>query len=102
MQLVRKLAEVFRFTTEDQTACDAPPPDQVIAHTNLYWTHERAPGRTARDYRDQGRRLQPHVLNPADAAANASGRHRARTLDLPAHARPLVNAGLRRVYSAAA
>jgi hypothetical protein len=25
----------------------APPPDQVIAHTNLYWTYEEAPGRTA-------------------------------------------------------
>ncbi len=34
-------------TTEDQTAWGAPPPDQVIAHTNLYWTYERAPGRTA-------------------------------------------------------
>jgi nicotinamidase-related amidase len=34
-------------TTEDLTAWGAPPPDQVIAHTNLYWTHQRAPGRTA-------------------------------------------------------
>jgi nicotinamidase-related amidase len=34
-------------TTEDQTAWGAPPPGQVIAHTNLYWTHETAPGRTA-------------------------------------------------------
>ena len=34
-------------TTEDQTAWGAPPPDQVIAHTNLYWTHQTAPGRTA-------------------------------------------------------
>jgi nicotinamidase-related amidase len=34
-------------TTEDQTEWGAPPPDQVIAHTNLYWTHHRAPGRTA-------------------------------------------------------
>lgn len=34
-------------TTEDQTAWGAPPPDQVIAHTNLYWTYESAPGRTA-------------------------------------------------------
>jgi nicotinamidase-related amidase len=33
-------------TTEDQTAWGAPPPDQVIAHTNLYWADERAPGRT--------------------------------------------------------
>jgi len=34
-------------TTEDLTAWGAPPPDQVIAHTNLYWTDQRAPGRTA-------------------------------------------------------
>jgi nicotinamidase-related amidase len=34
-------------TTEDQTAWGAPPPAQVIAHTNLYWTHQTAPGRTA-------------------------------------------------------
>ena len=32
-------------TTEDQTEWGAPPPDQVIAHTNLYWTYETAPGR---------------------------------------------------------
>jgi nicotinamidase-related amidase len=34
-------------TTEDHTAWGAPPPDQVIAHTNLYWTYQDAPGRTA-------------------------------------------------------
>jgi nicotinamidase-related amidase len=34
-------------TTEDQTDWGAPPPDQVIAHTNLYWTYQTAPGRTA-------------------------------------------------------
>jgi nicotinamidase-related amidase len=34
-------------TTEDQTAWGAPAPDQVIAHTNLYWTHQTAPGRNA-------------------------------------------------------
>jgi nicotinamidase-related amidase len=34
-------------TTEDLTAWGAPPPDQVIAHTNLYWTYQKAPGRTA-------------------------------------------------------
>ena len=34
-------------TTEDQSAWGAPPPDQVIAHTNLYWTYHKAPGRTA-------------------------------------------------------
>jgi nicotinamidase-related amidase len=34
-------------TTGDQTEWGAPPPGQVIAHTNLYWTDQRAPGRTA-------------------------------------------------------
>ena len=34
-------------TTEDHTEWGAPPPDAVIAHTNLYWTYHRAPGRTA-------------------------------------------------------
>ena len=34
-------------TTEDQTEWGAPPPDKVIAHTNLYWKYHRAPGRTA-------------------------------------------------------
>jgi nicotinamidase-related amidase len=34
-------------TTEDHTEWGAPPPDQVIAHTNLYWTYHTAPGRTA-------------------------------------------------------
>jgi nicotinamidase-related amidase len=34
-------------TTADQTAWGAPPPDQVIAHTNLYWANQTAPGRTA-------------------------------------------------------
>jgi nicotinamidase-related amidase len=34
-------------TTEDQTEWGAPPPDQVIAHTNLYWKYQTAPGRTA-------------------------------------------------------
>jgi len=34
-------------TTEDQSAWGAPPPDQVIAHTNLYWSYQTAPGRTA-------------------------------------------------------
>ena len=32
-------------TTDDMTAWGAPPPDAVIAHTNLYWTYHTAPGR---------------------------------------------------------
>lgn len=34
-------------TTEDLTAWGAPLPEQVIAHTNLYWAQQTAPGRTA-------------------------------------------------------
>ncbi len=34
-------------TTEDLSAYGAPAPEAVIAHTNLYWSHQSAPGRTA-------------------------------------------------------
>ena len=34
-------------TTEDFSQFGAPPPDKVIAHTNLYWKYHTAPGRTA-------------------------------------------------------
>jgi nicotinamidase-related amidase len=34
-------------TTEDLSAWGAPPPAAVIAHTNLYWSDQKAPGRTA-------------------------------------------------------
>jgi len=34
-------------TTEDLTAWGAPPPDQVISHTNMYWSNHKAPGRIA-------------------------------------------------------
>jgi nicotinamidase-related amidase len=34
-------------TTEDLSEWGAPPPGQVIAHTNLYWSEQTAPGRTA-------------------------------------------------------
>jgi nicotinamidase-related amidase len=34
-------------TTEDLTAYGAPPPEQVVAHTNLYWRYQAAPGRQA-------------------------------------------------------
>ncbi|MEU0335793.1 cysteine hydrolase family protein [Streptomyces sp. NPDC006193] len=32
-------------TTEDLTAYGAPAPERVIAHTNLYWSGQHAPGR---------------------------------------------------------
>ena len=34
-------------TAGDKTSWGAPPVDQVIAHTNLYWSFQDAPGRTA-------------------------------------------------------
>ena len=34
-------------TAGDKTTWGAPPVDQVIAHTNLYWRFQAAPGRTA-------------------------------------------------------
>jgi nicotinamidase-related amidase len=34
-------------TTEDLSEYGAPTPDKVIAHTNLYWKYEGAPGRKA-------------------------------------------------------
>lgn len=34
-------------TTQDLSKWGAPPPEQVIAHTNLYWAYQDAPGRTA-------------------------------------------------------
>jgi nicotinamidase-related amidase len=34
-------------TTEDLSSYGAPPPEAVIAHTNLYWQFQSAPGRTA-------------------------------------------------------
>jgi nicotinamidase-related amidase len=33
-------------TTEDLSEYGAPSPDLVIAHTNLYWSVQRAPGRS--------------------------------------------------------
>jgi nicotinamidase-related amidase len=34
-------------TTDDSTEWGAPSPELVIAHTNLYWKYQTAPGRTA-------------------------------------------------------
>ena len=34
-------------TTEDLTEWGTPPPDQVIAFTNLYWKYHQGDGRTA-------------------------------------------------------
>ena len=61
-------------TTEDQTEWGAPPPEQVIAHTNLYWTHQTRPGPDGRDGRDQGRRLQRDAVEAAQASVGNAGR----------------------------
>jgi nicotinamidase-related amidase len=34
-------------TTDDRSANGMPSANQVITHTNLYWTYQAAPGRTA-------------------------------------------------------
>lgn len=34
-------------TTGDKSSWGAPPPGDVVAHTNLYWSFQSAPGRTA-------------------------------------------------------
>lgn len=34
-------------TTQDMSGWGAPTPDKVIAHTNIYWSQQAAPGRTA-------------------------------------------------------
>ena len=34
-------------TTEDFTEYGLPPADKVVAHTNMYWTWQAGPGRTA-------------------------------------------------------
>jgi nicotinamidase-related amidase len=51
-------------TTEDQTAYGAPPPDQVIAHTNLYWQFQEAPGRNAGTVSTVDVRFDPAPAGP--------------------------------------
>lgn len=34
-------------TTEDSSQYGAPPPEQVITHTNMYWEYHTGPGRQA-------------------------------------------------------
>lgn len=35
-------------TAGDKSAWGAPPTDKIIVHTNLYWSYQAAPGRSAR------------------------------------------------------
>jgi nicotinamidase-related amidase len=48
-------------TTEDFTEYGLPPADKVIAHTNMYWTWQAAPGRSA------------SVVDTADVNFDATG-----------------------------
>lgn len=50
-------------TTEDLREWGAPPPEQVVSHTNLYWSFESGPGRVAQ------------VLEAADVDFSAPGRN---------------------------
>jgi nicotinamidase-related amidase len=51
-------------TTVDFTAHGAPPPEQVIAHTNLYWKYQAAPGRAGAVVNADGIEFQPNVVGP--------------------------------------
>jgi Isochorismatase family len=84
-------------TTEDQTAWGAPPPDQVIAHTNLYWTYQTAPGRTAGtvetkdvDFGGTTRTGHPSAIRPVRAllAHRNRGRPRRRPMNIGGRAGP--------------
>ena len=49
-------------TTVDFTSYGAPPPDQVIAHTNLYWKYQTAPGRAGAVIDAEGLEFQPNAV----------------------------------------
>src|SRR6185437_902537 len=57
-------------TTEDQADWEAPPPDKVIAHRNLYRAHQTAPG----EHRNgglEGRRFRRPDLRQSRARSPA-------------------------------
>jgi hypothetical protein len=58
-------------TTEDLSEWGAPPPEQVIAHTNLYLSFQRAPGRDGGD-RGGAVRRERHGLSHASAATTSA------------------------------
>lgn len=49
-------------TTVDHTSYGAPAPDQVIAHTNLYWQYQTAPGRAGAVVNADALEFQPNVV----------------------------------------
>lgn len=52
-------------TTEDLSNWGAPPPEQVIRHTNLYWRGQTAPGRVAGVAKSEDVRFAPDGVGPA-------------------------------------
>ncbi|MGZ3376318.1 MAG: cysteine hydrolase family protein [Phenylobacterium sp.] len=66
-------------TTEDLSAYGAPAPDKVIAHTNLYWKYQRAPGRTATTVATQDVDFGPAASSVPGAAAASRPLRRGRT-----------------------
>jgi nicotinamidase-related amidase len=47
-------------TTVDLSSYGAPPPEQVIAHTNLYWKYQAAPGRAGAVVESDKLEFQPN------------------------------------------
>ena len=47
-------------TTEDLSSYGLPPPDKIIAHTNMYWRWQSGPGRTASVVNTQDVRFDDH------------------------------------------
>ena len=58
-------------TTEDLSEYGAPPPDKVIAHTNLYWQEQSAPGR--RERQSTRRRSASQLATLAEPSRVARG-----------------------------
>ena len=61
-------------TTEDLSEWGAPPPDKVVAHTNLYWAQPSRAGTHGRHRRHEGGRLRRTRLTrsvPASCEAAA-------------------------------
>jgi len=48
-------------TTVDYTKHGAPPPEQVIAHTNFYWQYQAAPGRAGAVVNADALEFQPNA-----------------------------------------
>jgi nicotinamidase-related amidase len=54
-------------TTEDLSEWGAPPPEKVIAHTNLYWDEQSAPGRVAGTVKAADVEFGPAAAGAVDA-----------------------------------